>query len=76
LEPFFDAAKEWLGGIFKDWLFGEKAKPPRRNLQGEAQAELAQRERKEPERRLTKDQLLEQLREKQEQRRLENRQWE
>jgi penicillin-binding protein 1A len=76
LEPFFDAAKEWLGGIFKDWLFGEKAKPPRRNLQGEAQSELAQRERKEPERRLTKDQLLEQLREKQEQRRLENRQWE
>ena len=23
-EPLFDAAKEWFGGIFKDWLFGEK----------------------------------------------------
>jgi hypothetical protein len=34
------------------------------------------REQKEPERRLTKEQLLEQLRERQEQRRLENRQWE
>jgi penicillin-binding protein 1A len=75
-EPFFDAAKEWLGGIFKDWLFGETAKSPRRNLQGEAQSELAERERKEPQRQLTKDQLLEQLREKQERRRLENRQWE
>lgn len=33
-EPFFDTAKEWLGGILKDWLFGERAKPvppPRRD---------------------------------------------
>ena len=35
LEPYLDAAKEWFGGI-KDWLFGETAKPPRRDLQREA----------------------------------------
>jgi penicillin-binding protein 1A len=76
-EPFFDAAKDWLGGIFKDWLFGERAKPPRRNLQDQAtRSEPTQTERREPERQLTKEQLLEILREKQEQRRLENRQWE
>jgi penicillin-binding protein 1A len=76
-EPFFDAAKDWLGGIFKDWLFGEGAKPPRRNLQDQAtRSEPTQPERREPERQLTKEQLLELLREKQEQRRLENRQWE
>jgi len=23
-EPLFDAAKEWVGGILKDWLFGER----------------------------------------------------
>src|SRR5919109_1160867 len=41
-EPYFDAAKEWFGGIFRDW-FGERAKPapfqprpPRRDLEGEA----------------------------------------
>ena len=76
-EPFFDAAKDWLGGIFKDWLFGESARPPRRNLQDQAaRSEPTVREQKEPERRLTKEQLLEQLKERQEQRRLENRQWE
>jgi penicillin-binding protein 1A len=76
-EPFFDAAKDWLGGIFKDWLSGEKPKPPRRNLQDQAvRSQPTPREQKEPERRLTKEQLLEQLRERQEQRRLENRQWE
>jgi penicillin-binding protein 1A len=73
-EPFFDAAKDWFGGIFKDWLFGERAKPPRRELQSEAtRSEPVQREQRE-ERQLTKEQLLERLREKQEQRRLENRQ--
>jgi penicillin-binding protein 1A len=75
-EPFFDAAKDWFGGIFKDWLFGERAKPPRRELQSEATpSEPVQREQRE-ERQLTKEQLLERLREKQEQRRQENRQWE
>jgi penicillin-binding protein 1A len=73
-EPFFDAAKDWFGGIFKDWLFGERAKPPRRELQSEAtRSEPVQRGQRE-ERQLTKEQLLERLREKQEQRRLENRQ--
>ena len=76
-EPFLDSAKEWFGGIFKDWLFGERAKPPRRDLQSEApRSEPTQREQRELERPLTKEQLLERLREKQEQRRLENRQWE
>ena len=67
-EPFFDAAKEWFGGIFKDWLFGERAKPPRSDLQAEAP-------RSEPTlgRQPTKEQLLELLRQKQEQRRQENR---
>ena len=76
-EPYLDAAKEWLGGIFKDWLFGETAKPPRRDLQREAtRSEPPQREQREPERQPTKEQLLELLRQKQEQRRLETRQWE
>jgi penicillin-binding protein 1A len=74
-EPFFDAAKEWFGGIFKDWLFGERAKPPARSdLQGEApRSEPTQREQRELERQPTKEQLLERLRQKQEQRRQENR---
>ena len=76
-EPYLDAAKEWFGGIFKDWLFGETAKPPRRDLQREAtRSEPPQREQREPERQPTKEQLLEILRQKQEQRRLETRQWE
>jgi penicillin-binding protein 1A len=74
-EPFFDAAKEWFGGIFKDWLFGERAKPPARSdLQGEApRYEQTQREQRELGRQPTKEQLLELLRQKQEQRRQENR---
>jgi penicillin-binding protein 1A len=74
-EPFFDAAKEWLGGIFKDWLFGESAKPPpHRDLQPEAQrSEPTQPEQRELERQLTKEHLLELLRNKQEQQRQENR---
>ena len=73
-EPFFDAAKEWLGGIFRDWLLKERANPPRRNLQDEApRSEPTQREQRELERQLTKEQLLEILTQKQEQRRQENR---
>lgn len=69
-EPLFDAAKEWFGGIFKDWLFGESAKPPRRELQAEApRSEPAQREQ----RQLTKEQLQERLREQREQILQENR---
>jgi penicillin-binding protein 1A len=70
-EPLLDAAKEWFGGIFNDWLFGERAKPaplasppPDRDLQ---------REQRELERQLTKERLLEILRQKQEQRHKENR---
>jgi hypothetical protein len=45
-EPFFDAAKEWLGGIFRDWLLKERAKPPRRDFQGEVpRSEPTQREK-------------------------------
>ena len=77
-EPYLDAAKEWFGGIFKDWLFGERAKPtPRRDLQAEAtRSEPTQREQRELERQPTKAQLLELLRQKREQRRQENREWE
>ena len=76
-EPYLDAAKEWFGGIFKDWLFGETAKPPRRDLQREAtRSEPPQGEQREPEKQPTNEQLLERLRQKQEQRRLESRQWE
>ena len=77
-EPFLDSAKEWFGGIFKDWLFGERAKPtPRRDLQSEApKSEPTQREQRELERPLTKEQLLDRLRERREQRRQENREWE
>jgi len=77
LEPYLDAAKEWFGGIFKDWLFGERAKPPpppNRDLQREVpRPEQTQREPRELERPLTKERLLELLRQKQEQRRQENR---
>ena len=76
-EPYFDAAKEWFGGIFKDWLFGERARPPRRDLQDQVtRSEPTQREQRELERRPTKEQLLELLKQKQEQRRQDNREWE
>src|SRR5688572_24031272 len=42
-EPYLDAAKEWFGGIFRDWVFGQRANPapsspppPRRDLDREA----------------------------------------
>jgi penicillin-binding protein 1A len=52
-EPYLDAAKEWFGGIFRDWLFGERTKPapsppppPRRDLEREApRSGQTQRER-------------------------------
>jgi penicillin-binding protein 1A len=66
-EPLFDAAKEWFGGIFKDWLFGGTAGPPRRDLQSEAaRSQPMERER-------TKEQSEEALRERREQIRQENR---
>lgn len=74
-EPYLDAAKEWFGGIFKDWFLGERAKPsplpqppPRRDIQREApRSEPTQREQRELERQLTKERLLERLRQKREQ---------
>jgi penicillin-binding protein 1A len=72
-EPFFDAAREWFGGIFRDWLFGESAKPRRRNLQAEAtRSQSVQREPSEQSQ-PTKEQLQEALRERREQIRQENR---
>jgi penicillin-binding protein 1A len=68
-EPLFDAAKEWFGGIFKDWLFGEIAKPSRRNLQAEVRSEPPQRQQPS----LTTEQLQDALRERKEQIRQENR---
>ena len=39
-EPILDTAKEWFGGIFKDWWLGERTKPaplpPRRDLERKA----------------------------------------
>ena len=29
-DPLIDAAKEWLGGLFRDWLGKEKSNPPER----------------------------------------------
>ena len=58
-EPFFDAAKDLLGGIFRDWLLKERANPPRRDLQDEPLPEPTQLERE-----LTEEQLLEILRQK------------
>ena len=74
-EPLFDSAKEWFGGIFKDWLFGERtqSRPPR-DVQGEAsRSEPTQREQRQPGRQPTKEQLSELLKQKQEQQRQENR---
>jgi len=35
-DPVFDAAREWLGGIFGDWILKERPRRPRRDLQEEA----------------------------------------
>jgi penicillin-binding protein 1A len=80
LELYLDAAKEWFGGIFKNWFSGERAKPaplplppPNRDLKREA-PRPEQREQSELERELTKERLLERLRRKQAQRQRED--WE
>jgi penicillin-binding protein 1A len=72
-EPFFDAAREWFGGIFKDWLFGEIAKPPRRNLQSESTRSQSMHREPREQSQLTKEQLQEALRERREQIRQQNR---
>jgi penicillin-binding protein 1A len=81
LEPYLDAAKEWLFGPVLDWLFGDKGKPPpppRRDLEREApRSEETQRERdrledtqerRRLERQREKERLLDLLRQKREQR--------
>jgi len=69
LEPYWDAAKDWLFDTVRDWLSGERAKPaplplppPRRDVEREApRAEPTERERE----------RLEDTQERQGQRRLE-----
>jgi penicillin-binding protein 1A len=77
-EPYFEAAKEWLFDAVKDWLFREEAKPlPRRDLQRDTQrAEPTEHGQRELERPITKDHLLERLRQKQAERRQELREME
>jgi len=53
LEPYWDAAKDWLFDTVRDWLFGERAKPaplplppPRRDVERQApRSEPTERER-------------------------------
>jgi len=67
-EPLIDAAKEWFGGIFKDWRLGERTEPgtapPPRDRFGDAQ------EQQNLERQAEKERLLELLRQKREEERL------
>jgi len=72
LEPYLDAAKDWLGPAL-DWLFGSKAEaPPRRDLPYEAPKNGVddlleqQRAQRDLERQRQKEQLMERLRQKQE----------
>jgi penicillin-binding protein 1A len=69
-DDYLDAAREWFGGIFKGWLLGDRARPP---LPQRETPRPEQREQRELERQVTKERLLEILRQKQEQRRQENR---
>jgi penicillin-binding protein 1A len=70
-EPYFDSAKEWLGGIL-DWVFGESAKPappPRRRLEREIPRDRFDdpEEQRKLENQLQKERLMERLRQKREQ---------
>jgi penicillin-binding protein 1A len=73
-DDYLDAAKEWFGGIFRDWWFGQgtKSSPPpsRRPMSDAPQDGHTQAEQ---EQQLTKERLFEILRQKQEERRRENR---
>jgi penicillin-binding protein 1A len=75
-EPFFDTAREWLGGIVKDWWLGERAKPPpppRRDFEREAPHDRfedlpeRQQDQRDLERQLEKERPMEWLRQKREQ---------
>jgi penicillin-binding protein 1A len=76
-EPYLDTAKEWLGGIFRDWVFGERTKPapfppppPRHDLEREALRDRLEdsQEQRRLERQREKERLLELLKQKREQR--------
>jgi penicillin-binding protein 1A len=76
-EPYLDAAKEWFGGIFRDWVFGQRANPapsspppPRRDLDREAPRDRLSdsEEQRRLEREREKERLFEILRQKREQR--------
>jgi len=72
-DPYLEAAKEWFGGIFREWLFGEKAtarpfpprqprdEPRRDHSSGTAEPEALERARE-------RERLRELLRQKREQR--------
>jgi penicillin-binding protein 1A len=73
LEPYLDAAKDWLAPAL-DWLFGTRAeRPPQRDPASEAPREGVedlmeqQRAQREMERQKQKEQLMERLRQKQQQ---------
>jgi penicillin-binding protein 1A len=76
-EPYLDAAKEWFGGIFRDWVFGDRpntapAPPPPagRDVEREAPRDRFDdsQEQRRLEREREKERLLELLRQKREQR--------
>jgi penicillin-binding protein 1A len=82
-EPYFDIAREWFGGLIKDWFLGERSKPaplpPPSRRDGQRAAPQSEQPQREQQRLLDgledmKERLLERLREKQEQRQREN--WE
>jgi penicillin-binding protein 1A len=75
-DPYLDSAKEWLDGLVRDWLLGERAKPtplpPRRDLEQETPRERFddrkdRREESRLEREHEKERLMERLRQKREQ---------
>jgi len=73
LEPYLDAAKDWLFGPVLDWLFGDRGKPahlppPRRDLEREAPRSEDTQEQRRLERQSEKERLLDLLRQKREQR--------
>jgi penicillin-binding protein 1A len=70
-DPVLDTAKEWLGGLFKDWWLGDRTNPaplpPRRDLEREAPRDRFDdaQEQQRLERQTEKERLMERLREKQ-----------
>jgi len=79
LEPYLDAAKDWFFDTLRDWLLGEKTKPPpppRRDLEAPRSEETQRQadrledtqERRRLERQREKERLMDILRQKLEQR--------